>query len=327
MRWGIGINLRKHPINRFLVEDLQNRLGTSDLFVWIENEAEGLAGKGLSSAGFIHFSNPLLQARKIRGIYKIDVVGDACIKPSNGDFYDIYYQHGLPFTKLRFSIAHEIGHTYWFAPGGGAKPLSPIQRQLGRDPSIEYLCNLYAEAILLPRTLLTRYTKELLKKYDNTDIPLHIIPTLSTKFRVAEQAVARRLFSSTDSALEAIVCLRRSTKPSKPSSSESVNDTRWVTSWCSILNSSSYDKERVSGFSTPLRSSGRNIPSDMIPELSEGNTTTLYLDGRWWEGLKKQPSHTARIPLDRVPPKQVREGYAARIGERIYLALPSESLS
>jgi hypothetical protein len=327
VRWEIGINLRKHPINRFLVEDLQNRLGTSDLFFWIEIEAEGLAGKGLASTGFVHFSNPLLKARKIRGIFKDNVVGDACIKPSNGELYDIYYQHGLPFTKLRFSVAHEIGHTYWFAPGGGAKPLSPIQRKLGRDPNIEYLCNLFAEAILLPRTLLIHYTKELLKKYDNTDIPLHIIPTLSTKFRVAEQAVARRLFSSTDSALEAIVCLRLSTKPIKPSSLESANGTRWVTSWCSILNCSSYSKEGVSGFSTPLRRSGRNIPSVMIPELPEGKTTTLYLDGRWWEGLKKQPSHTARIPLDRVPPKQVREGYATRIGERIYLALPSESLS
>jgi len=327
VRWGIGINLRTHPINRFLVEDLQNRLGTRDLFFWMELEAEGLASKGLASAGFICFNSPLLQARKIRGIFKDNVVGDACIKPSNGEFYDIYYQHGLPVTKLRFSIAHEIGHTYWFAPGGGAKPLSPLQRRLGRDPSIEYLCNLFAEAILLPRTLLTHYAKELLKGYGNADIPLHIIPTLSAKFRVAEQAVARRLFSSTDSALEAIVCLRPSTKPIKPSSSESANGTRWVTSWCSILNSSSYSKEDISGFSTPLRKSGRNIPFDMVPELPDGKTTTLYLDGRWWEGLKKQPSHTARIPLDRVPPKQVREGYAAKIGERIYIAFPSESLS
>ncbi|MDQ3816231.1 MAG: ImmA/IrrE family metallo-endopeptidase [Acidobacteriota bacterium] len=292
----------------------------------MELEAEGLATKGLAAAGFVRFNGSLLQARKIRGIFKDNVVGDACIKPSNGEFYDIYYQHGLPITKLRFSIAHEIGHTYWFAPGGGAKPLSPLQRRLGRDPGIEYLCNLFAEAILLPRTLLLHCTRDLLKKHESNDIPLHIIPTLSTRFRVAEQAVARRLFSSTDSALEAIVCLRLSTKSSKSSSPESANDTRWVTSWCSIINNSSYNKEQIPGFSTPLRRSGRNIPFDMIPELPEGQTITLYLDGRWWEGLKKQPSHIARIPLDRVPPKQVRAGYASRIGERIYLALPSESL-
>src|ERR1700737_4208792 len=146
MNVAVSFNLQAFT-NRYLIDDLQTRLGTDDLLAWLDAEADQLSSEGRIPAGYIHFSEPLLQKRKIRRICEAAVVGKACIKPSQDEYYEITYNPILSHHALRFAIAHEIGHTYWFKPGGGAKPLSPLQRRLGSDPDIEDLCNRFAESL------------------------------------------------------------------------------------------------------------------------------------------------------------------------------------
>src|SRR2546428_779785 len=113
-------------VNRALLHDLEVRLGARDLFLWIDEEAEGLGKSGLT-AQCVDFTEPLCRDRRIvRITERKDLSGDASLEHWEGQF-TIYYKRGLPPPRMRFAIAHEIGHTYWFQPGEGTKPLSPLQ--------------------------------------------------------------------------------------------------------------------------------------------------------------------------------------------------------
>ena len=264
-----------------------------------------MSNKGRSTAGHIHFSTPLLQSRKIRQIAEARIVGRACIRPSLGEYYDISYNPKLSIPALRFAIAHEIGHTYWFRPGGGAKPLSPLQRTLGRDPDIEYLCNWFADALLFPLDVVRASRSH----FESTKaLPLDLIPTLGAKLRVNEKTVVRRLFFRSEMMLTALVCLR------------STENEHWKTQWCALSNNS-YEDHVASGFKIPLLSK-RVIPQQMIPDVSEGQCEAFDLDGRWWAGIKQVPLAIARIPFAQIPQGTPRKGFAHRMNDRIYIALP-----
>jgi Zn-dependent peptidase ImmA (M78 family) len=312
-------------LNKYLLIDLERRLGVSDLLFWMEEEAERLAYIGQIPQSYVEFTEPLLCERKIKAIYHKDTVSSAYIEPAYADYYNIYYNRMLPLFRKRFSIAHEIGHTYWFAPGGGAKPLSPIQRRLGSDPSIENLCNRFAVALLLPQNCLLNFVHQLLGENNSVEIPLHIIPAISSKFCVAEKAVARRIFFAMSTQLDAVICLRPLANKSESSNSQENQERgQWETSWYAFPNHIS-EQESVSGFSTPL-SKPRRIPDNMVPDLSEGGTHILQLDGRWWShGLKQLPEKESKKSFKTLPPESNREAYISKIGERIYIAFPSEN--
>jgi Zn-dependent peptidase ImmA (M78 family) len=197
---------------------LQHRLGTDDLSAWLEAEADQLSSHGRIPAGYIHFSQALLQRRKIQRICESDVIGKACIKPSQDEYYEITCNPILSHRALRFAIAHEIGHTYWFKPGGGAKPLSPLQRRLGRDPDIEYLCNRFAESLLLPLSEI-----QSLGIQDQESLPrLDLISSVSTKYKLEERAVVRKLFAGKGSRFAGVVCLQK------------LPTQKWTTRWSVI---------------------------------------------------------------------------------------------
>lgn len=289
--------------NRHLIDDLQSRLGTHDLLAWLDYEADQLASEGRVPAGYIHFSESLLLKRKIRRICEAEVIGKACIRPSNDEYYEIAYNRVLSHHALRFAIAHEIGHTYWFKPGGGAKPLSPLQRRLGRDPDIEYLCNRFAESLLLPLSEISCLELE-----DSAGLPrLDLIFAVSNKFKLQERAVVRKLFGE-QSPLLGFVCLQKLT-PQK-----------WMTRWC-VIPTRACEEALPSGFGIPLRGK-KTIPAHMVPEIPTGETVITALDTRWWEGLKQVPASVARIPFDRMSCEGSRQGFAFRASDLLYLALP-----
>jgi Zn-dependent peptidase ImmA (M78 family) len=311
-------------INWSLINDLQIRIGTTDLFRWLDNEGERLSTLGIVTGGHVEFTKAILHARNVLAIHEDKLVGNACIRPADDDHYIIYYRRGLPSEVARFAIAHELGHTLWFAPGGGAKPLSPIQFRLGRDLTIEYLCNRFAASLLLPRTRIMKLFQNGYSKETEAGVTLHIIPRVSTEFRIAEQAVARRFFFELSQKSAAILCLRNAAIKSKLSHNpdESVSG-RWVTSWCTLPNDS-YKREEIPGFRIPLTSQGRLIPLDMIPEIPFGGTHTVSLDGRWWDGIKTKPMSSAKIPFERLARMNAREALASKVGGRLYIMLPLE---
>lgn len=296
-------------VNPHLVRDLQTRLGTSDLTEWIEAQAEKLA-RASSSDDHIEFTQEMYCSRRIREVCPADVVGAASIRPASGDQYDIFYN---PFYKetsprWRFAIAHELGHTYWFAPGGGAKPLSPMQWKLGRDPGIEYLCDRFASALLMPRQRLTSLIDRLA---DKLDIPLHLVFVASCVYQAPDRAAARRIFFETAQKNIAIVCLKRSSLK---------KERQWKTDWC-ILPSSSQALSGK-GFRIPLLQRGRSIPTDMIPKVPFGGTHPWQLDGRWWDLLQMKPDPESRIWFSRLSPGSTKVGYVSNAGQKLYFALP-----
>ncbi len=306
--------------NPYLISDLERRMGTANIFDWINNTAEQLAYHGTTSTGFIEFTDSMMRTQGVFAIHSIgDLVEDACISPSENQ-YVIYYRDGLPASPRRFAIAHEFGHVCWFAPGGGGQPLSPIQQRFGTDQCIEYLCNKFAAALLLPRQqfLILLAKNGFPDKWASP--PLHLIPDLAEQFQVSEQVVARRLFFDLFSSQYALVCLRRvesgSTLPFDKN--DSWKD-RWETKWC-VIPPELTDAQTIVGYSLPINRSGRVIPQDMLPKVDKVQTQEVLLDGRWWDVIKAQPKRDARRTFRRRPLQNARPGYVCYLNDHQYIA-------
>jgi hypothetical protein len=195
------------------MRDLQRRLGQKDLISWIDKEGERLASLGLRSNSWnVEFTPSLLSDRNIQGISAGRISSDARISPVDFGVYRITFREGLPdygpYYPRRFAIAHEIGHTYWFASDSKGLPLSPYQNRVGADKTIEGLCNRFAACLLLPRERLLKALTFLSAWKEGELAPLHIIPTLSDYFRVAERAIVQRLIFFLDLSLCTVICLR-----------------------------------------------------------------------------------------------------------------------
>jgi Zn-dependent peptidase ImmA (M78 family) len=299
--------------NPFLLKDLEARLNTSNLFDWIETQAEALAEVGTAVRGHIEFNSRIAKQRQIRSICVAKLISNACIRPDGRGKYNIFYAESLDHDEYRrrVAIAHEIGHTYWFAPGGQGKPLSPIQWALGTDPGIEYLCDLFAAAFLLPRGRISA----LLSSFgDATEMLLQVIPNLSETYKVPEKVVARRLFFELTKTEMAIVSLR------VKATEDAMTPLRWRTQWC-LFPSELYEFPRTD-LKVPLKTNNRVVPDDMLPALNSDAGIRTELDGRWWELLRTVPAKEAKIPFERYRPQPGRLGFAYRQGDVAFVALP-----
>lgn len=313
--------MEERHTNPYLIEDLEAKLHTNNLFSWIDEEGERLASFGLTKRGSVEFTSELMRERKIIDILPGNIIKeDACIIPKK-DHYIIYYKKGLPLHRRRFAIAHEIGHTYWFRPDGGKNPLSPIQQKISSFNSrqnIEYLCDRFAAALLLPYQHLLLSLNYL---QDQTIPPLHLIPRLAKDYCVADQAVARRMFFQLFQRKLAILCIRKEMPLALPLVPMNQRTYSWKVSWCA-LPAELHQHGTIAGIKIPLKSSARTIPEEMIPKISEGGTMAYALDGRWWDGIQGQPKMKSRITFKKLPSKSPKEGYASLCGDRIYIALP-----
>lgn len=92
----------------------------------------------------------------------------------------------LAKKRRRFTIAHEIGHTYFF--NLAHEPFVRLPGLERYSPSEERLCDMFASALLMPEELL-------LKKYHsyNTSHFLRILYELHNEFDVSYGAMALRL--------------------------------------------------------------------------------------------------------------------------------------
>jgi len=91
-------------------------------------------------------------------------------------------------TRTRFTIGHEIGHTYFYDLGQGP-PRRLLQSTFSKDE--ETFCNIVAAELLMPSQMLI---KEIGFIGFTVGInPLVIIRRLAEKFKVSPEAMARRI--------------------------------------------------------------------------------------------------------------------------------------
>lgn len=106
--------MRKQTISKVILEDIEKQLGCSDIFNWLDTQAEilSLAGSSQHTQKTI-LTRELFAARSVIEVEEQDKLNQAaCILPMERG-YKIQYARGLPASKRRFAIAHEIGHTYF----------------------------------------------------------------------------------------------------------------------------------------------------------------------------------------------------------------------
>jgi hypothetical protein len=285
-------------LNPALWRDLESRLGVRDLIEWLEVEAERVAALGRNHRGPIAFSTALLRDRNINLIQtKPYLPALQTIVPTTQG-YEI---HCSPFQRLedqRFGIAHELAHTFWFATGGGGRPLSPLQRAIGDDPTIEWLCNRGAAAILLPRSDLNRLPNDKPRM-------LHEIPELAKHYVVSERLVARRIFHDLAQKEFSLLAVRLQ-------ASNGVRRNGQVM-WFAPA---------PGGELTGNKLQNRVIPSGMLPEVATGISTEVEVDGRWWLLAADASSSRRAKPLGQCPPMQPHRAWVGRSGDVWYMAIP-----
>ena len=317
-------------LNLRLIQDLEIKLGAYDLVRWLDDEAERLSVLGIVNDYWnIDFTPALLLQRNIAEIRAAELSSEAHLVVNEYDRYEIRYKRGLPdyapYFPRRFAIAHEIGHTYWFEKNT-CQPLSLIQRNVGTDSTIEILCNRFAASLLLPKKRLLTALSFVMRGRINCPLPLFAIPTLSEYFKVAERAVAQRLFFFLRPSLKAIICVR-SESVDQPLISEGIDSKAWTTSWCALpshLSERRFESETRIPFLAKKR-----IPDDMVPNVPFEQVHELELDSRWWKGIFPTDLITARIPFSKLPVHDKHNGYLYRTRvrlkrkteERVYLAL------
>ena len=272
---------------------MENALGCEDLFEWVESEATRLARLG-SKNGRVRLEGELLRSRGIAAVVKGDshrIAHDAVIEFGGGAGYVIRYLTTTP-TRIRFSVAHEIAHTY-FASVDGRALLSLEHRT---DPTVESVCDYFARALLLPRDRLVARLKSLAGR---KPIPsLHLVPQLAGEFEVSEQSVARRLVFDLFEGFFATVCITRR-----------MEITGWRTTWCAPLGD--FVLPKSSGWRVPLDTNGRKVPQDMVPRCERGRTAVTSVDGRWADLCQPKTIAQCRVPFAKLP---VLPGVGAVVG-------------
>ena len=283
-----------------MLEALQEAICCENLLEWIETEAAKLAKLGMRG-GCVLFTDEVLRERSIRSIIKQKVnplESDATIEfGTAGSGYVIRYK-ATTSERIRFSVAHEIGHTY-FADEEG-RPLTRIGNR--SDPTIESICDYFARALLLPRERVLKRLAELAGA--SSYPPLHLVRTLANEFRVSEQCVVRRMVFDLFDGFVAAVCI----------TSGGVHK-GWRTSWCAPLGK--HDLPKFSGWRVPLDSNGRRIPCNMVPAFERGRTIVTSVDGRWADLSRPKALTQSRVPFSTLPiMPSVRAVVASFAGDR-----------
>ena len=198
--------------------------------------------------------------------------------------YVIRQAKWLPRTKARFSLAHEIGHTYFQNPDG--RPW--VAGHGYNEPGVESLCDYFARALLVPRDRLWRSLQEL--GMGDSLPPLHLIPSLACEYEVGEQTLARRLVFDLFGGFDAIACLTNRGTRSEPD---------WRAVWCTTA-ADALDR-MPSGWRVPFSSRDRKVPAEMVPPLDFGQTAIAAIDGRWHGLMRPQPPSLSRKPAAAWP--------------------------
>jgi hypothetical protein len=191
----------------------------------------------------------------------------------------------------------------WFAPCS-TEPLSPLQRALGDDRTIEWLCNRAAAAMLIPRNEVQSLARDMPRL-------LHHVPVVAKHYLVPERLVARRLFHELSILTDFCVFAVRYS-----------NDTRErgpSIAWSAMGPMVTRHKRKVA--------EGRIIPRALLPDVPLGQTCAVEIDGRWHLLVQDIANPSRAKALDRHPPMPPVPGWVARTRDTAYVALSHQNIA
>lgn len=309
-------SMRKQIFSGAVIADLESQLKCSNLFDWLELEASKLSALGRrGNTPRTFLTKEMFATRSIlKVVGKPSLIQNACILSFEAG-YKIQYQPSLPPLRRRFAIAHELGHTYFFAAKGSTKSISGYQ--CGEDPTIESLCDFFAVSLLIPKSAIIRRVRELVNETIDTKIPpLHLVPLLAREFNVAEQAIARRLAFDMSRNCQSVFCLKRELGK---------KDSPWQTVW--FAPASGFNTNIPTGWRIALDTWGKSIPVEMVPDTPVGQTVEVLLDGRLFLASKPQNPTNSKLPLKRQAELPGKHSYLARCFSKLNSKGPSMELA
>ena len=255
-----------------LARDLSYRLNTDDLFDWIEVQAEKISKFGLCSDFYVDLTTQLLLTQKIGHIRLIKTPHHSfrgrLVAEKNELIIEI--RADLPKDVRRYVIAHEIGHTLWLKPNSQLSPLSPFQA-LGRDSDIEYLCDWFGAALLLPKYILRHLSWPIGEDYtrDNLASLICDIRHLTKQALVPERIVAGRILSAAIKDRWAAACLTFYPPSDQMSFFSRDAPAYWRMSWA-LQSRRVWTNERWCHLPNAVqKSAGHKLQPNRVPNIAE----------------------------------------------------------
>lgn len=149
--------MSKHVITAALIEALVRETGAPDAVAAVRIKAEQLLSDFQAAFGVSTIPVDIEAIASFRGINTTDDVpihsADAELVPVGNDRVAMRINRDRPETRQRFSIAHEIGHTFF--PEYHTKPWcrsdGRFRQRNNPDDQLEFLCDTAAAELLLPR--------------------------------------------------------------------------------------------------------------------------------------------------------------------------------
>jgi len=131
--------------------------------------------------------SPICSFRHIKEILSPALKSDArLLVRDNGFLIQISKQFQ---TRRRFTLAHEIAHTYFY----DLETSKPKRMFFGSKPNEEeQFCDILASEIVMPSFMIQEEFSKVLRKNPNIS-PLVILEQLAQTFRVSDEAMARRI--------------------------------------------------------------------------------------------------------------------------------------
>lgn len=161
---------------------------------WANQRAENLLETTRQRNPEIDLS-PILKQRNIeRIIVDPDLTPTARLEPEDAGFNIRLQKNRLLPTRGRFSVAHELGHTFFYNLDD--KPPRRLTNLPYPDESEERLCNRFAAELLMPTNMVTSLYQELSTNGEGKhESILHKIYRMSNIFSVSLTTTSIRLVS------------------------------------------------------------------------------------------------------------------------------------
>ena len=288
---------RELSISKETILELEFIIGCDSLYEWIQVEAENLAKLGqVNCSSVVKVASNLLKARNIvrtKRVLSKNFKKDACIESTGDGNYEIKFNpmHGLR-QRERFSLAHEVGHTYFFEKGK-TTPVAPLLEL--QPTNLEHICDAFARSLLIPRrsfySIINYYRKSTVK------LPLELIPILAETFDVLEITAARRMIFDFSTLTSNIICI-------------SERNGAYSVAWSYLKNGKNIIDEHLS---IPITSPNRVIDSELIPECLENETTKIHVDGKLKLACTPMPKNQSSIRISKYPPQENFTAYVTRV--------------
>lgn len=169
------------PIQKFICKNFR----VPSIYHWINSIGDSISESlNLKSPPVYLTDSRLLDQHSILAVVPREIVSEeAAIIPTE-DGYIVYYNPKRNKNRIRFSLAHEIGHIYLDSPDKPGKPLFWLIDWISSEP----LANRIGASILMPTKFLPDTSKTIPQFLEG-------LSSMACDFSVSENAIAMRYIS------------------------------------------------------------------------------------------------------------------------------------